>query len=134
MLRCSLSGDRGSATPVLVAVVAMLAVLALAAAQVGVLVAARAQAANAADAAALAAAVATYPSAAPGLSPWVSADGVVRLNGARLDRCSCEVNPSLNPRSVTVVAAVPVDVPLFGVLTVRAASSAEFDPGSWLGR
>jgi hypothetical protein len=34
---------------------------------------------------------------------------------------------------VEVVTAIRVDVPIFGEVTVRAASRAEFDPMRWLG-
>jgi hypothetical protein len=37
-------------------------------------------------------------------------------------------------RVVEVVAAVEVEVPVFGSVTVRNVSRAEFDPVRWLGR
>jgi hypothetical protein len=37
-------------------------------------------------------------------------------------------------RTVEVVAAIDVDIPIFGPITVRSAARAEFDPLRWLGR
>jgi hypothetical protein len=94
---------------------------------------ARAQATNAADAAALASAVATYPPAT-GTGPVTAALQAVRLNDAALVSCHCVRDSSLAARTVEVVAAVEVDVPVFGTVTVSGISRAEFDPMLWLGR
>lgn len=96
------------------------------------LYAAKTQAETAADAAALAAAVDTFPAAATG-APATSARDVAARNGARLRRCVCSVDGRLSPRTVTVVVVVDARVPVFGDVSVRATSRAEFDPGKWLG-
>lgn len=126
--------ERGSMTLVMVAVGGIVATLAVATAGLGALYAARAQANTSADAAALAAAVATYPPAARGSGPLAAARQAARHNGARLVTCSCPVDGSVRPRTVTVVASVSVTVPFFGDLDVRGAARAEFDPRGWLGR
>lgn len=115
------------------AVVAIVAVLAVAVASIGTLYAARAQATNAADAAALAAAVATYPPAST-TSPVVAASGAARTNGASLYQCQCPVDGGMRDRTVEVSAMVRATVPIFGEISVRAASRAEFSPREWLGR
>ena len=91
------------------------------------------QAANASDAAALGAAVATYPPAAYA-SPRDAARQISRLNGARLVECLCAVDSSLRARITEVEVEVDADLPLFGTVTVRRSSRAEFDPLAWLGR
>lgn len=133
MRRCLSNADRGSATVLVLFVVGLTVVLTAAVAQLGVLVAARSQAATAADAAALAAAVATYPSASSA-RPAGAAAQAASLNRARLDSCTCRLDSSLGARVVHVITVVPVDLPLFGRLDVRASARAEFDPRAWLGR
>jgi uncharacterized membrane protein len=128
-----MSHDSGSMAVAMSAVTAIVAVLSVAVAAIGMLYGARAQAANAADAAALAAAVASYPPASA-TDPVIAARQATRLNGAKLISCLCPRDLSLAPRTVEVVAAVRVEVPVFGVVTVRNVSRAEFDPERWLGR
>jgi tetrahydromethanopterin S-methyltransferase subunit D len=96
------------------------------------LYAAKTQAETAADAAALAAAVATYPVAATG-APLTSARDAAVQNGATLTECECVIDGRLSPRVVTVEVVVGANVPVFGDVSVRASSRAEFDPGEWLG-
>lgn len=110
----------------------VIALLAVAVASIGVLYGAKAQAQTAADAGALAAAVATYPPVARGAPPVV-ARSVVAENGSRLVSCRCRVDGSLSERTVEVVTAVGVSVPIFGTVEVGASSRAEFDPMRWLG-
>lgn len=110
----------------------VIALLAVAVASIGVLYGAKAQAQTAADAGALAAAVATYPPVARG-APAVVARSVVAENGSRLVSCRCRVDGSLSERTVEVVTAVGVSVPIFGTVEVGASSRAEFDPMRWLG-
>jgi hypothetical protein len=112
--------------------VAVIAVVGVAAASVGSLLAAREQAYTAAEAAALASAVATYPPAGTG-SPMEVAAEYARRNGARLAACRCPIDLSIRPRTVTVTTALVVEVPIFGLVTVRASARSEFDPGLWLG-
>lgn len=127
-----MSRESGASTVLLLAVMAIVATLSVATAGLGLALAARAKAQNAADASALAAAVATYPPVSPGV-PHTAAREVALANGAALVLCRCAVDSSLRAREVTVVAAVPVSIPILGDLTVRASSSAEFEPMRWLG-
>ena len=127
-------GERGTAAIAEAGLAGVLAALTIAVAAVGIALSARVQASNAADAAALAAAVATYPGAASEQAPGLVAGSIARLNGARLISCQCPRDTSLSARVVTVVVTVPVSVPFFGDLDIRAAARAEFDPRRWLGR
>lgn len=115
------------------AAVAIVAVLGVAVASIATLYAARTQAANAADAAALAAAVATYPPASPH-DPETVARSSADANGAALVSCRCPRDGGLRSRTVEVVAVVRANVPIFGEVSVRSPSRAEFDPMDWLGR
>lgn len=125
--------DDGSMAVGMSAITAIVAVLAVAVTAVATLYAARAQATNAADAAALAAAVATYP-AASSAEPVAAAREAAAANGAVALGCRCPVNAGLGVRTVEVVAGIETNVPIFGAVTVRAVSRAEFDPLRWLGR
>lgn len=129
-----MTDENGAATLLMFAVVGLLATLAVATAGLAGIFAARGQANTSADAAALAAAVATYPPAAGGSLPVSAARRAAQHNGAQLASCSCPIDGSLHPRTVTVVAAVTVTVPLFGDLEIKGAARAEFDPRRWLGR
>lgn len=126
-----MSDDGGAVTLVMTALMAVLAVSAIAVGALATLYAARAQAQAAADAGALAAAVATYPPAADG-EPTVQAKAVVEANGAFLIACRCNRDGGLVARVVEVVAGVRARVPVFGEVTVRGSSRAEFDPLRWL--
>jgi hypothetical protein len=124
--------DDGTMAITLTALIAIVAVLTTAVAALGILYGARAHATNASDAAALAAAVATYPPAASA-SPSAVAQLVARANGAMLLSCRCELDSSLSSRTVMVTTGVETEVPIFGRVTVRVSSRAEFDPVRWLG-
>jgi Flp pilus assembly protein TadG len=128
-----MSSERGAMAVVMAGIIALLSVVVVATASLGVAYSARVQANIAADAGALAAAVATYPGVGR-QSPAKEAQAVVARNGARLVSCACRVDPALSVRVVLVVAAVVVNVPVFGDLEIRGVSRAEFDPGRWLGR
>jgi Flp pilus assembly protein TadG len=128
-----MKGDEGTMTMAMSGAIAIVAFLAVAVVAIGTLYAARAQATNAADAAALAAAVGSYPPAS-GLDPLDAAINVAAANGAEIVECLCAVNAGLVTRTVEVVAAIDVDIPIFGPITVRSAARAEFDPLRWLGR
>lgn len=125
--------DRGSVVPAVAGITALLASVALATAGLGAVYAAREQAATGADAAALAAAVATFPPAGHRDAPDEAARSAAAANGAVLLDCRCPIDEGMGARVVTVTTAVRLKVPLFGELTVRARSRAEFDPGRWLG-
>lgn len=126
-------GEGGTATVVMTTVAAFLAIVSLATASLGLAYSARAKAQSAADAAALAAAVATYPGTG---RTWPTGEAVraAEANGAALVSCRCATDATLKVRAVVVETSVPVDLPVFGVLEVRALSRAEFDPRRWLGR
>ncbi len=80
----------------------------------------------------LAAAVATYPATSRG-DPTAAAGAAAEANGAVMVSCHCPVDSTLRARVVEVLAAVRVSVPIFGEVTVRGASRAEFTPRDWLG-
>ena len=115
------------------AATALLAALLVATAALAMAVAARTQATNAADAAALAAAVSTYPAAAS-TAPGEAATRMATAHGGRLIACACGIDRSLRARTVEVVVAIDVTVPIFGELETRGTARAEFDPLRWLGR
>ena len=124
-----LSCERGSVLLGL-GLIAVLLMTALAVGAVGAGVAAYVHAANAADAAALAAAPVTFrPFGAEG-SPTQEAARFARLNGVSLVRCRCPADDSWNPRTVEVVVAHSLRVPLVGSVTVRATSRATFEPAA----
>jgi Flp pilus assembly protein TadG len=114
-------------------VMVVLATLAIGAASLGSLYAARAQAHLASDAAALAAAPLTYPGLRRG-SPVEEAATMATINGATLERCICPIDSSMRVRTAEVTVSVSRSVPIFGSLSIRATSRAEFDPRVWLGR
>ena len=120
--------DEGAAGVAMAAVGGVVLLLAVALGAVGMYLATALQAAAAADAAALAAAPVTYlPFGAAGSA----ADEAARFaaaNGARLLRCDCSPDPAPVPRTVEVVVARDVDLPLVGSFSVEAVSRAEFDP------
>jgi hypothetical protein len=128
-----MKGEEGTMTMAMSGAIAIVAFLAVAVVAIGTLYAARTQATNAADAAALAAAVGTYPPASV-LDPLDAATRVAAANGAVIVECLCAVNVGLVPRTVEVVAAIEVDIAIFGPVTVSSAARAEFDPLRWLGR
>jgi len=123
------SSERG--TVVLgTAVIACIAVLLAAVASVGIGIAARLQAAAAADAAALAAAPVTFaPFGADG-TPASEAARFAALNGTRLVACRCPIDRTWRKRTVTVVVARSLPVPLLGTVEVRASSRATFEPSA----
>jgi hypothetical protein len=125
--------EDGSMAVAMSGAAAVVAVLSVAVAAIGMLYAARAQVTNAADAAALAAAVSTYPPASA-TEPVTAARNAAELNDAMLLNCRCPRDGSLAARTVEVVTAVEVEVPVFGAVTVRGISRAEFDPLRWMGR
>lgn len=126
--------QRGSITLLWMALVGVIAVVTIATAGLALAYSARAQAQVASDASALAAAVATYPPAGVGGPPESRARSVAEQNGAILVTCRCRLDPTIRPRTVTVVTRVSADIPIFGELKFNAVSRAEFDPRLWLGR
>ncbi len=123
-----MSGERGAASPVLLAVAVLLMVLGAALGGAGQALAARGRAAAAADAAALAAAPVTFASFGAAGGPAAEASRFATANGARLVRCECTVDRSWRTRVVEVEVEVKVRVLLLGQRRVRAVSRAEFAP------
>jgi hypothetical protein len=102
---------------------AVVAVVSVAVAALGALYAARTQTQ----------AVATYPPASD-RSPESAAAMMADRNGAVLVGCRCSTETSLATRTVEIITASVVDLPVFGEVEVRASGRAEFDPLRWLGR
>ena len=95
---------------------------------VGTYLRVRVEAVAAADAAALAAAPVTFlPFGATG-TPAEEAARFALANGASLLWCACPVDPSWEPRTVTVQVARAVRLWPAGSLTVTAIGRAEFEP------
>jgi len=118
------TGERGSAT---ILILAVLAALLLAAATIGVLAqgqvaAVRAQ--TAADAAALAAAPATFR----GDGPTRLAREYATANGAELVECACPVDQTWQTRRVTVTVRVPISVWVLKSVHITRSATAEFSP------
>lgn len=125
-----MSGQRGSATILLLAIAGLVMVLTIGVADVGLALAGRLQAAAAADAAALAAAPVTFrPFGATG-SPAEEARRFAGANGARLVVCRCPIDRSWQPRVAEVVVEQRVELLGIGAVTVRASSRAEFSPAA----
>ena len=102
-------------------------------ADAGMIIAGRYQAATAADAAALAAAPVTFrPFGASG-NAVDEAARYAALNGASIVACRCKSDPSWRARTVEVVVERTVGLFGGGAVTVRARSTAEFDPLALLG-
>ncbi len=97
-------------------------------ADAGIIFAGRYQAATAADAAALAAAPVTFrPFGASG-DAVEEAARYARINGASIIACRCKTDPSWRARTVEVIVERTVGLIGGGEVTVRARSTAEFDP------
>ena len=122
-------GERGAVTPLLLGVAAFVVLLGIALGDVALLVGARLQAAAAADAAALAAAPVTFDDFGARAGPVAEARRLAAANGAQLVRCRCPIDRSWEARTVVVEVARPVFLPGWGTVSVRAASTAEFEPG-----
>ncbi len=121
-------GERGSASVLMIGIVAVAALMAVAVADIGIYLRTRAVASTAADAAALAAAPVTFAAFGDVADPTAQAAEFAAHNGAVLIRCTCERNTTWDRRTVIVVVAAPAALTLFGTHRVTATSSAEFDP------
>ena len=120
--------DRGGAAVLLAAGAGVALLLAAALGAAGSYLRARVEAVAAADAAALAAAPVTFlPFGATG-TPAEEAARFALANGASLLWCACPVDPSWEPRTVTVQVARAVRLWPAGSLTVTAIGRAEFEP------
>ena len=122
------TGERGSASLVMLALAVVVIVLGLLVADLSIYLGARARAQVAADAAALAAAPVTFrPFGAAG-SATGEARKYAERNGGVLVECRCSHDPSWRSRSVTVLVSVPADLTLLGSTAATAWASADFDP------
>jgi hypothetical protein len=121
--------ERGSMVLGLGLIVVVL-MIALAVGSVGAGIAAYVHAANAADAAALAAAPVTFRPFGANGSPAAEAARFAAMNGVSLVRCTCPIDRSWDTRTVEVVVAHALNVPMLGRVTVRAASRATFEPAA----
>jgi len=120
--------DRGGAAVLLAAVAGVVLLLAAVLGAVGSFLLARVEAVAAADAAALAAAPVTFlPFGATG-TPAQEAARFAAVNGARLLSCSCPLDPSWEPRTVTVQVSREALLWPAGSITVTATGRAEFLP------
>jgi secretion/DNA translocation related TadE-like protein len=120
--------EQGGAALLLLGVAAVVLLLAAVLGGVGAYLRARVEAVAAADAAALAAAPVTFlPFGAEG-TPADEAARFATANGARLLSCACPVDPSWEPRTVTVRVAREARLWPLGSLTVTAVGRAEFLP------
>ncbi len=118
----------GGAVTLMLAAVGLLALLIIGLADAGVIIAARHQAAAAADAAALAAAPVTFRAFGAAGTASHEAARFAAMNGASVVSCRCRVDRSWRARTVEVVVERTVRLVGGGALTVRARSTAEFDP------
>lgn len=120
--------ERGAASVLSVAVMALMSFVAVVVLATAQIVIARSRATAAADAAALAAAPMTFPPVAGDRSPEEEASALAEANGARLVSCHCSLLANFEPRQVEVTVEVAVDLPLLGRRWVQASSAAEFVP------
>ena len=130
--RCVRSDESGSAL-VGIALAGLVVALALGVGLVGGGVAAYAQASNAADAAALAAAPVTFSPFGAQHGPVAEAARFAAMNGATLIRCVCPIDESWNARTVEVVVARVISLPVLGSVRISATSRATFEPAALLG-
>jgi hypothetical protein len=107
---------------------ALALILALGVGVVGAGLSAYEAASNAADAAALAAAPVTFRPFGANRGPTAEAAAFAARNGARLVSCRCAIDRSWNARTVHVVVARSLALPVVGSITVRASSRATFEP------
>ena len=89
---------------------------------------ARAGAQGVADAAALAAAPVTFHPFGTSGDPTGEARAIAGAGGLRLDRCTCRMDTTWNPRVVVVEVSGRVAVLGRFPVTVTAAAAAEFRP------
>jgi hypothetical protein len=123
-----MTGERGSATVLIVGLAAVVVFLGLLVADAAVYLRGRVLAATAADAAALASAPVTFHGFGTTATPETEAGRFAIANGAVLDRCECPVDRSWRPRTVEVTVSVSTSLFLFGNRSVAASSNAEFHP------
>jgi secretion/DNA translocation related TadE-like protein len=117
--------DDGTASVLMIALLALAGFACLATADAANVLLARARAQSAADAAALAAAAAQWKLDGTDEPSAVAAD-VAESNGAALESCACDVRAV----SATVVVSVGTRVKMLGSArrTVTASATAAFDP------
>jgi hypothetical protein len=120
--------QRGAATLLVAALLALGSLLGLAVADLARVTVARTRAAAAADAAALAAVPLTFSSFGGSNDPREAAVRTAAGNGAELVECRCPVDRSWATRVAVTVVAIEVDLLLFPDRRVTAAAAAEFRP------
>jgi len=120
--------ERGGAAVLLVGIAGVVLLLAAVLGAAGVYLRARVEAVAAADAAALAAAPVTFLPFGGDGSPAGEAARFAAANGAHLLSCICPLDPSWEPRMVTVRVAREARLWLLGSVTVTAVGRAEFLP------
>jgi len=127
------SDDSGSVGLAVIGAVGLLLILVVWLAGLAAVMRAHQAATTAADAAALAAAPVTFlPFGATG-SAVDEAARFARLNDAELLWCRCRVDRSFEPRTVEVLVATNVNIPIIGSVRVEASGRAEFLPALLLG-
>ena len=123
-----MSGDRGAAAPLLLAVAALTMLLAVGIGDVGLIIAGKYQASAAADAAALAVAPVTFQAFGATGGPVQEAARFAAMNGASVVVCRCKADRSWRQRTVEIVVERAVHLIGGMEVTVQARSTAEFAP------
>lgn len=116
-----MSGQRGGATLLAAAVLALVAWLGVVTVQLAMALDHRMALETAADAAALAA----VGAAVDGADPVAAADRLARANGASLSACRCPPYRGMGYEASVGVSSM-VELPLIGVRTIEAVASAEY--------
>lgn len=120
--------QRGAATVLVAALLAVATVLGLLLTDFARMTVARATAVAAADAAALAAAPLTFAVFGVEADPMAAAVKLAEAHGTELLECRCSIDRSWAAREVLVVVALDVELLLLTDRRVEAASAAEFRP------
>ncbi len=126
--------ERGGASLIVAALIAVTLLLAVLVSDVAALVQARAQLTTAADAAALAAAPVTFATFGAAGTPAAEAAAFAEANGVILIECRCPVDRSWASREVAVVVAVSVDLILLGHREMRRGQPPSSVPSLWATR
>lgn len=120
--------QRGNATVLVAALLALGALLSIMTVDVARVTAARAQLTAAADAAALAAAPVTFSSFGMDTDPRAAASAIARANGATMVSCICPVDQTWSARTAVVVVEATVDLLFLKSIRLQASAAAEFRP------
>lgn len=123
-----MTAQRGIATVLVAALLAVGALLSMMMVDVARVTAARAQLTAAADAAALAAAPVTFSSFGMDTEPRAAATSIASANGATMVSCICPVDRTWSARTAVVVVAATVDLLFIKSIRLEASAAAEFRP------